>query len=58
MKMPSYLENWTVAYGRLVELDVDSMAATPCTPGWGITVIAKMPQKGIIMKMKLGVNFG
>jgi hypothetical protein len=29
-----------------------------CTPGWDITVIAKMPKKGITMKIKAGVILG
>ncbi len=31
------------------------MAVRVYTPGWDITVIAKMPQKGITMKMNVGV---
>jgi hypothetical protein len=58
LKMLSYLKNWTAAYGHLVELNVDLMAARVYTLAWDITVIAKMPQKGITMKMKAGVNLG
>ncbi len=34
------------------------MTARACTPGWDITVIARMPQKRITMKMKAGVIIG
>jgi hypothetical protein len=44
-----------VAYDCLEELNVDPMAVRVYTPGWDITVIAKMPQKGITMKMNVGV---
>jgi hypothetical protein len=55
MKLPFYLENQLAAYGCPVEHDVDPMAARDCIPGWGITVIAKMPQKEM---MKAGVILG
>jgi hypothetical protein len=58
MRMRSYLENWAVAYGHLVELNVYPMAPRAYIQGWDITVIAKMPQKGITMKMKAGVILG
>jgi hypothetical protein len=34
------------------------MTARACTPGWDTFVIARMPQKGITMKMKAGVILG
>jgi hypothetical protein len=52
MKMPSYLENQAEAHGHLVGLKVDPRAARACTPGWNITVIASMPQKGTTTKIK------
>jgi hypothetical protein len=52
MKMPSYLESRAEAYGGLEELQIDLRAARACTPGWDITVIAGMPQKGVTMKIK------
>ncbi len=55
MKMPSYLESRAEAYGHLEELQIDPRAARACTPGWNITVIASMPEKGITMKIELGV---
>jgi hypothetical protein len=60
IKMLSHLENRMVAYGHLVELDVDPIAPRAYTLGWDITVIAKMPQtqKGITMKINAGVNLG
>jgi hypothetical protein len=56
--MLSYMENPARAYGCLEELDVDPMTMKVCIPGWDIIVSAKMPQKGITMKMKLGVILG
>jgi hypothetical protein len=58
MKMPSYLENWTATYGHLIEFNFDPMAMRVCILGWDITVIAKMPRKGITLKMKAGVILG
>ncbi len=55
MKMPPYLKNWTATYGHLVELVADPIATRAWTQGWDIAVIAKMPQKGITMKLKAGV---
>jgi hypothetical protein len=52
--MPSYIENRAAAYGCLEELVVDPMTVMVCTPGWNISVPARMPQKGITMKMKAG----
>jgi hypothetical protein len=52
MKMLSYLESIAEAYGHLKELEIDPRAARGYTPGWHITVIASMPQKGIPMKIK------
>jgi hypothetical protein len=43
MKMLSYIDNRAVVYSCLEELEVDPMAARVCTPGWDISVIAKMP---------------
>jgi hypothetical protein len=49
MRMPSYsyIKNQAAAYGCIEELEVDLMAVRVCTPGLDITVIVKMPQKGI-----------
>jgi hypothetical protein len=58
MKMPSYLESRAEAYGCLEELQIDTRDTRACNPGWNITVIASMPQKGITMKMKPEVNLG
>jgi hypothetical protein len=41
--------------GCLEELEVDLMDVRVCTPGWDITVIVKMLQKGITLKMKVGI---
>ncbi len=53
--MPSYIKNRAVAYGCLEELVDDPKTMRVCIPGWDITVTTRMPQKGIIMKMKAGV---
>jgi hypothetical protein len=58
MKMPSYFENRAAAYGCLEELEIDPMTVRACTPVWDTSVIARMPQKGITMKMKAGVILG
>jgi hypothetical protein len=58
MKMPSYLQSRAKAYGCLEELQIDPRAARAYTPGWDITVIASMPQKGITMKIKPEVILG
>jgi len=39
-------------------LEIDPRIARACTPGWDIIVIAQIPQKGITMKMKVGVILG
>ncbi len=49
--MSFYLESRAEAYGHLEELEIDPRAARACTPGWNITVIASMLQKGIAMKI-------
>ncbi len=56
--MPSYFENRAAAYGCLEELEIDPMTVRACTPVWDTSVIARMPQKGITMKMKAGVILG
>ncbi len=56
--MPSYIENRTAAYGHLEELKIDPITMRACTPEWDISVIARMPQKGIVIKMKAGVILG
>jgi hypothetical protein len=56
MKMLSYLI--AAEYGRLEELIIDPTNARSCTPGWNITVEARMPHTGINMKMKPGVILG
>jgi hypothetical protein len=58
MKMPSYLESRAEAYGCLEELEIDSRTTRACTPGWDITVEARMAQTGITMKMKPEVVLG
>jgi hypothetical protein len=47
MKMLSFIKNRAVENGCLEELAVDPMTVRVCTPGWNITVTARMPQKGI-----------
>ncbi len=56
--MPSYIQDRTVAYGCFEEVIVDPMTGRAFTPGWDIPVTARMPQKGITMKMKVGVVLG
>ncbi len=56
--MPSYLENRVEAYECLEDLQIVPRTARACTPGWNITVIASMPQKGITMKIKPEVILG
>jgi hypothetical protein len=58
MKMPSYHESRAEPYGRLEELEIDPRTARACTPGWDITVEARMAQTGITMKMKQEVILG
>jgi hypothetical protein len=58
MKMPSYTQDRAVTYGCLEELVVDPMTVRACTPWWDITVTARMPHRGITMKMKMGVIRG
>ncbi len=58
MKMLSYIQDRAVAYGPLEELDINPMTARACTPGWDISVISRMPQKGNNMMMKAGVILG
>jgi hypothetical protein len=57
-KMPFYLESRAEAYGHLEELRIGPRTARACTPGWNITVIASMPQKGITMTIKPQVSLG
>ncbi len=52
--MRYYIQDRAVAYGCLEELDIDPMTVRACTPTWNISVIARMPQKEITMKMKVG----
>ncbi len=56
--MPSYNENRAAAYCCLEELEIDLMNVRACTTGWYISVIARMPQKRITVKMKVGAIFG
>jgi hypothetical protein len=58
MKMPCYLESKAEVYGCLEELQIDPRDTRACTPGWNITVIASMPQKGITMKINAEVILG
>jgi hypothetical protein len=58
MKMPTYIEDRAAAQSCLDELKIDQRTARACTPGWDVTVIARMPQKRITIKMKVGVIFG
>ncbi len=58
MKMPTYIKDSAAAYGCLEELKIDTRTARACAPGWDIIVIVQMPQKGITMKMKVGVIHG
>jgi hypothetical protein len=58
MKILSYIQDRAVAYGCLEELIVNPMTPWASTLGWDITVIARMPQKGITMKMEAGVILG
>ncbi len=56
--MPSYIQDRAAVYGHLEELQIDPRSTRACTPGWDINVYACMPQKGITMKMKVGVILG
>ncbi len=56
--MPTYIKNRAEVYGCLEELVVDFRTTMACTPGGDITVIARMFQKGITMKMKAEVILG
>ncbi len=56
--MPTYIKDRAVAYGCLEELKINPRFARSCPWSWDIIVIAQMPQKGIIMKMKAGVILG
>jgi hypothetical protein len=56
--MPSHLDSRAKVYGHLEEPNIDLRAARACTPGWNITVITSMPQKGITMKIKPEVSLG
>jgi hypothetical protein len=56
--MPYYIENRAEAYGCIEELKIDPVTVKAFTPRWDISVIARMPQKGITMKMKVGVTLG
>jgi hypothetical protein len=58
MTLPSHLESRAKAYGHLEELNIDPRTARACTPGWNITVIARMAQTGITVKMKPKVILG
>jgi hypothetical protein len=42
----------------MVALKSSKMTMGACTPVWDISVIARMPQKGITMKIKAGVILG
>ncbi len=56
--MQFYLQNIAADNSRIEDLAVDPRTMRACTPGWDITVIARMPQKGITMKMKPEVFLG
>ncbi len=56
--MPSHLESKAEAYGCLEELKINPRTARACTPGFDITVEARMAQTGINMKMKPEVILG
>jgi hypothetical protein len=59
MKMLSYIESRTAAYGCLEGLKIDPVTTVrACTPRWDISAIARMPQKGITMKIKAGFTLG
>jgi hypothetical protein len=58
MKTPSNFENRAAAYGHIEELEIDPMTTRACTLEWDISVIARMPQKGITLKMKVGFTLG
>jgi hypothetical protein len=59
MKTQSYLElGRLMAYGPLVEFDVEPATTRVECLGWDMTVIARMPQKRIPLKMKTGVILG
>jgi hypothetical protein len=55
MKMSTYIKDRAVAYGCLEKLKIDPRTTRACTLGWDIIVIAQMPQKGVTMKIKVGV---
>ncbi len=56
--MMSYLLDRAADFDCLEELIIDPMNARACTPGWNITVEARMPHTGITLKMKVGVILG
>jgi hypothetical protein len=58
MKMLSCLRDRAADYGRIEELEVNPRTARACTPGWDITVKARMPQTGITLKKKPEVILG
>jgi hypothetical protein len=58
MKLLTYIKNRAEVYGCFEELAVDPMAVRACTPGWHITVTARIPHKGITMEMKAEVVLG
>jgi hypothetical protein len=51
--MPSYIQDRAAVYGCHEELVVDPMTERSCTLGVDITVIARMPQKGIVVPMEI-----
>jgi hypothetical protein len=57
-KMVSYLLNRAADFGYLEDLIIDPTNVRACTPGWNITVEARIPRTGITLKMKPGVIFG
>jgi hypothetical protein len=58
MKMTTYLKDRAVVYGCIEELKIDLRTGRACILGWDINVIARMPQKGITMKMNPGFILG
>ena len=57
-KMVSYLLDRAAYFGCLEELIINPTNAKACSPGWNITVEARMPHTGITLKMKPGIILG
>jgi hypothetical protein len=56
--MVSYFLDRAVDFSCLEELIIDPTNTRACTPGWNITVEARIPHTEITLKMKPGVILG